>query len=382
MPLIDRVKKNLREIYLKGRIRTRSNHYDSIRVDLSSNDYLGLATDDRLRAHFVTQVRSGASASRVLCHALASHETLEKELAQCTGMESALVFGSGYLANTGVLSSLISRRDFVVSDKYVHASLLDGIRLSMASHLRAGHNSLEQYEQRLRQIHKKRKPGQEVFIVTESVFSMDGDIAPLSELHMLLTRYDAFLVLDEAHAVGVYGKSGGGMFSESGLSPDRVLVLGTLSKSLASYGGFACGSKEVIEYIVNTSRPFIFSTALPEVVIGTALSALLLCKEHPEWRSELRKKSDLFINRLQAHGLGTGDSSTHIVPIYTGTEARTMHVQAALAQKNIKVSGIRPPTVPEGTSRLRCSVSRAYETKELLSAADTIAEVMSLSHAA
>jgi 8-amino-7-oxononanoate synthase len=376
MPLADRVKNTLEELYLKGRIRSLAKDDPSTVIDLSSNDYLGLTHNEFLRTHFQQQSRTGASASRVLCPVLPAHEKLEKELAECTGMESALLYGSGYLANIGVLSSLISRNDFVLSDKYVHASLLDGIRLSGARHFRVRHNCTQQYEQRLKMVQDKRKPGQEVFLVTESVFSMDGDIAPLRDLYELAERNDAFLVVDEAHAIGVYGRSGGGVVSESELSGERILLLGTLSKSLGSYGGFVCGKREIIDYLVNTSRSFIFSTALPEVVVQSALTALILVRENPGWGRELLKNAEVFKNRLISHGIDTAKIPTHIVPVHTGDEVKTMDARKALREKGIIVSGIRPPTVPPGTSRLRCSISLTHTHRDLENAADEIAKVL------
>ncbi len=375
MSLRNRINNSLEKLYLNDRIRSVKKNYCPGRIDLSSNDYLGLASDIRLRSHFHQQERLGASASRVLCPPLHIHAELESELAQCTDMESALLFGSGYLANIGTLSSLIDRKDIVLSDKYIHASLLDGIRLSMGRHLRVNHNDLDHYESRLKEATSGRKAGEEIFIVTESVFSMDGDIAPIKEIYLLAKRYDATLIIDEAHAIGVFGVSGGGVFSSSGLSSEGVVLLGTLSKSLASYGGFVSSTQEIIQYLISTARSFLFSTALPNIVVEPALTALRLIKEHPDWGKEVLEKSQIFIKKLQEQGVSVSNNGTHIVPVFTGDEKRTIRIQKLLAEKGILISGIRPPTVPQGTSRLRCSLSRTHSVEDIIYAADEVVSV-------
>lgn len=394
MSLSNRINKDIQQLEIKGRVRSlgrRDTLRDALRyassapiaqlLDLSSNDYLGLASDDSLTLSLKDQKYVGSSASRVLCPRLLEHEALETALAAITQQEAALLFGSGYLANIGTLSALINRNDIVISDKLIHASLIDGITLSRATHYRTNHNDLSHFEERLQHSTKNRSEGKEVFIVTESVFSMDGDLAPLKELLMLAKTYDATLIVDEAHAIGVFGKEGGGLFSElfeEGLGDDaqRVVLLGTLSKSLASYGGFVSAKKEIIQYLISSARSFLFSTALPEVVVQSALSALNLLKQHPEWRKEVLNKSQIFASALRAQGLKVGETYSNIIPIITGDEAVTILIQERLAEQGIIVAGIRPPTVPPRTSRLRCSISRKHTEEELIIAAEKIVKAV------
>jgi 8-amino-7-oxononanoate synthase len=360
MPLGGRINRNLDDLARRNRLRSITNTYELQPrenmpiLDLSTNDYLGLAVDPRIPFSLQETRRLGTSASRVLCYNLELHAELEIQLAHFTGFESSLLFGSGYLANIGVLSCLIERHDYVISDKYIHASLLDGIRLSMASHHRVLHNSLSHFESELQKISRQRKDGQEVFLVTESVFSMDGDFAPVEELYALAKKHDATLILDEAHALGVFG---GGLLHASGLDPSTVILLGTLSKSLGSYGGFVSAGSRIKEYLISSARSFLFSTALPEVLIEGALGALLSINKDSFMGARVLERSHFFREQLRKFNLEVEAEGSHIVPIPIGDEREVLRIASALKEKGIFVSAIRPPTVPSGTSRLRCSVT-------------------------
>lgn len=383
MSLIDRVKRKIKDLEQKGRIRFifSKNPINSINdrvrfIDFSTNDYLGLATNSVNLSLEGNRSRIGTSSSRVLSSNLIYHEKLENELADFTGMESSLLFGSGYLANIGTLSSLINRNDIVLSDKFIHASLIDGINLSKAKNHRFVHNDINHLESLINKLSLSRKKYQEIFIVTESVFSMDGDMAPIAELNFLAKKHGATLIIDEAHAIGVFGDCGGGVLSSLNIENEEIILLGTLSKSLGSYGGFVCASKEIIEFLISTARSFLFSTALPDLLVQTALSSLYLIRENPRWGESLLKKADIFREKLKIHNIITGDSISQIIPINIGEERKTIEVKNLLLSSGINLAAIRPPTVPEGTSRLRCSINLTHSDNDLLYAAAEISKYL------
>jgi len=379
MSIQSRIKDKLKELEQNRRARSISYKNDpsdtTIVLDLSSNDYLGLSRDVRLRAPLKELSRVGTSASRVLGNSLQVHADFEYSIADFTGFEKSLLFGSGYLSNIGVLSSLIGRNDYVISDKLIHASLIDGINLSRGNHLRASHNSISHFEDRLKKVSTKRLSGSEVFLVTESVFSMDGDLAPLRDLYELARKYDATLIVDEAHAMGVYGDMGRGLFDEEckGLERENVIILGTLSKSFGSYGGFVCGSSDIIAYLISTARSFLFSTALPEALVHSSAIALSIFKSEQCLGKDVLRRAALFRRALEEEGINFDHQTSHILPIHVGEEGKTLKVAEELKKKGIKLSAIRPPTVPIGTSRLRCSITNVCAESQLLSAAKEIA---------
>lgn len=343
-------------------------------INFSSNDYLNLSPHPRVKqaaALAADNYGGGAPSSRLMSGHLTIHHQLECALADLMEMESALVFGSGFLANLGVITSLVGKGDCIFSDKLCHASLIDGIRLSGASSYRFAHNDLAHLE-KLLQAHCQS--GQLSLIVTESVFSMDGDIAPLEELIRLGRRYGALLMIDEAHAIGVFGHRGGGSCSDlpEDLRPD--IVMGTMGKALGAYGGFCAVSAEMRDYFINFARPFIFSTALPPAVIAAAYQAVQLILEQPDMGNELRRRTHCLCRELTDCGLTTFSPSS-IVPVILGDNKLAVAVAERLRCEGILVSAIRPPTVPAGTARLRLSVTLAHTEKDLRYAAQRISRI-------
>jgi 8-amino-7-oxononanoate synthase len=326
-------------------------------INLCSNDYLGLSEDPRIKlalAHALEEdVRYSSSGSRLLSGYAAVWDDLEDELASFSGVESALYFSSGYLANAGLLSAIIKSDATVFSDSANHASLIDGIRLTGARKIIYPHNNLNYLEKALR---ASDQPG-ERFIIVESIFSMDGDRAPISDLYALADRYEAALIVDEAHATGVEGPSGRGLVAASG-RPDCVLAtIHTCGKALASMGAFIACSGRVREYLINKARTFIFSTALPPYIASQTRTALNLVRSADDRRQHLRTWSRLLRTALIQDGFDTGASESHIIPIILGSNENALNTAARLSKAGFGIRAIRPPTVPPATARLRVSLN-------------------------
>jgi len=333
-------------------------------INFASNDYLGFSHNRQvIDACTAAAERYGSSSasSRLVSGTLPVHEELEAALAMELKAPAALVFSSGYLANLGVVASQARRHDILLLDKLSHASLLDAASLSQAKTERYQHNDLEHLEVLLQKFTQKRVADARVFIVTEAVFSMDGDKAPLGELVELSERFDAQLVVDEAHAIGVLGPSGRGL----AVDYPGVIRSGSLGKALASQGGFALVSEGVSELLVNTARSFIYDTALAPSAAAGALAALSLLKSNPERGRELVATADWFRISLNQLGLNTGDSETQIVPLIVGDSLRAMELSELLAEEGFYVPAIRPPTVAEGSARLRFSITSSHKREDL-----------------
>jgi 8-amino-7-oxononanoate synthase len=338
---------------------------------LCSNNYLGLADHPRVRqaaADAAERFGAGAGASRLVSGNMSLHRRLEERLAAFAGYEAALLFGSGYLANLGTIAALAGRGQVVFSDELNHASIIDGCRISRAECFIYRHADLEHLSWGLR---KQARDGG--LIVTDAVFSMDGDVAPIPELLDLARRHRCLLVVDEAHATGALGPGGGGAVAEAGLSGEVDLIVGTLGKTLGSYGAYVCGSAKVVDLLINTARPFIFSTALPPPVIGAALAALTLLAGQPGMVEQLRRNGAILRDALAGHGLEVGASRTQIVPVVVGDARRATALCERALEGRVFAQAIRPPTVPEGTSRLRLSVMANHRADELCAAAHVIA---------
>jgi 8-amino-7-oxononanoate synthase len=335
-------------------------------VNLCSNDYLGLAESDALRAAVLDAVqqaaRVGGTGSRLLSGHLDVWDDLEQEFAEFAGTEAALYFGSGYAANIGLLTSVLRKSDIVFSDELNHASLIDGIRLSGARKAIYPHLDLNILEEGLR---SHANEGGRKFVVTETVFSMDGDVAPLVEMAALCERFGAGLILDEAHATGVHGPSGRGIAVATGLAADAVAVMHTCGKALASAGAFVCGSAALKEHLVNHARTFIFSTAMPPYIAGQILAALRIAQGMDVQRVELIANSRRLAASLRRQGYDTAGSTTQIVPVVIGGNDEALEVAAFLRTQGFSVRAIRPPTVKEGRARLRLSVTCAIAASEL-----------------
>jgi 8-amino-7-oxononanoate synthase len=335
-------------------------------VNLCSNDYLGLAEHPALREALLEAVREtprvGGTGSRLLSGHTAAWRELEEEFAQFSGTPAALYFGSGYLANIGLLTSLLGGDDLVFSDELNHASLIDGMRLSSARKIIYPHADLTALESSLRQHAGER--GRK-FIVTESVFSMDGDVADIDDLVSLANRYHAGLIVDEAHATAVHGPAGRGIVASVGRSSEVVAVVHTCGKALASAGAFVCGSAALKEYLFNHARTFIFTTAMPPYVAAQIRAALHLALEMDTQRAELLAHSQAFSVALRANGWDTSRSTTQIVPVVIGANDEALSAAAFLQSAGFAVRAIRPPTVPEGRARLRFSLTSSIKAKAL-----------------
>ncbi len=339
---------------------------------LCSNNYLGLAGHPRVReaaAAAALEWGVGAGAARLVSGTMVPHQELEERLAAFKGTEAALLFGSGYLANIGVLSALAGEGDLVLSDELNHASIIDGCRLSRAEIAVYRHCDAAHLEWILDRTERSRG----TVIVTDSVFSMDGDIAPLGEIAEIAQRHGARLVVDEAHATGTVGPDGRGAVAAAGLAGQVDVVVGTLGKALGSYGAFAACSRTMADYLLNTARSFIFSTALPVPAVAAATAALTLIETEPQLVSSLADAAGTLRAALGRHGLDTGESTTQIMPVIVGEADVATRVSERVLQAGVFAQVIRPPTVPEGTSRLRLAVMAGHTAEDLERAASVIA---------
>ena len=358
----------LKERERKGllrRLRPRRRDF----LEFSSNDYLGLAEHRWLKESAAKAARTwgtGVSASRLMCGSIPLHHELEEALAELSAMDSALLFGSGFLANEGLLSAVTDRDDLIFADRLNHASLIDGALLSRAGVYRYRHCDPDHLELFL----QNRTCRGNRYLVTDSLFSMNGDRAPLKELDRLANRYGCRLIVDEAHAMGVFG-GGGGLCREAGVRPHALV--GTLSKALGSYGGFVACRRELRDFLVNRARTFIYSTGLPPATAAAALEAVCLVQENPDWGAELLKKAGEFRDMVEGAGYSTAPSSSQIVPVVTGSSKAAMALSGALEERSISAVAVRPPTVPQGTARIRFSVTRNHSLNDLSQVAEALA---------
>ncbi|MFE4709359.1 8-amino-7-oxononanoate synthase [Paenibacillus sp. NPDC056722] len=347
---------------------------EQVLLNLSSNDYLGLSQHpailEVMREALLTE-GAGSGASRHVTGNRASYSRLEEALADWQNCEAALVFANGYMANSGVISALVGRGDVVFSDQLNHASIVDGIVLSRAEHARYRHNNMEHLRTLLDKYRDKRRK----LIVTDAVFSMDGDQAPLRELAALKREYGAMLMVDEAHSGGIYGGRGEGLSHELGLQDDVDIHMGTFSKSFGVYGAYICGSRMVIRWLVNKARPLIYSTALPPSIVAGITKALVLVQEEHWRRERLCAASRLFRSLLCDAGFNIGAGDSPIVPLIVGNNDLALRFSRALEEEGILAVAIRPPTVPDGTARIRFSLSAVHSDKELTHAAVRIHNV-------
>lgn len=343
-------------------------------LNFSSNDYLNLSNHPEVKAAAVEATKRlgcGATASRLMSGHLELHEALEADLARMVGSEAVLVFGSGFLVNIGVLTAIAGRDDDIYADRLNHASLIDGMLLSGAKWHRYRHKDMDHLENLLK---KKASRGRRI-IVTDSIFSMDGDIAPLKDLAGLANHYGATLIVDEAHAIGVMGEKGGGVCRIPGNEIDAdAVVIGTLSKSLGGYGGFVACSHSMRSFLINRARSFIFSTGLPPGCLGGGRKAVLLVESTPQLGRQLLDRVHWFRENLTAEGFSLPKFESQILPIHIGNNQEALDLAGSLWQKNIMVTAIRPPTVPAGTTRLRVSVTLAHSNGDLQFAAKEFAE--------
>ncbi|HOW27928.1 MAG TPA: 8-amino-7-oxononanoate synthase [Elusimicrobiota bacterium] len=333
-------------------------------INFASNDYLAMSSDPRLKkaaAEAVARWGAGATASRLLGGTLSLHEQLERRLADLKRTAACLVFPSGYHVNTGVLPVLADAGDVLFLDRYSHASLVDGARLSKAELRVFKHNDPSDLGRCLKRAGRYRRR----WIVTESVFSMDGDRAPLREIGSLAARYGASVYVDEAHATGVWGGEGEGLVPSAGMNPESTVVMGTMSKALGGLGGFLCGSEGLKDWVVNRCRSFIYSTALSPVLVATALTALEIVTQDPERRERLFSLSDRLRHGLRGAGYEVMGDQGPIVPLLLGAERTALRFSEQLFERDVWAPAVRFPTVPKGHSRIRFSVSAGHTDADI-----------------
>jgi 8-amino-7-oxononanoate synthase len=333
-------------------------------VNFASNDYLGLAANERLIAAAVAACRAegvGRGASPLICGRAEAHAELEQRLAAFEGAEAALVFPSGFAANAGVIPALVDRGDAIFADAKNHASLIDGCRLARATTHVYAHRDVGALEKLLASSAQARRR----LIVTDTLFSMDGDLAPLAEIAGLARRYDSMLLVDEAHATGVFGEHGRGVAEVVGVEDPAIIRIGTLSKALGAAGGFVCGTRDLIQWLANRARSYVFSTAQPAATSAAACAALDLVEAEPQRGARLLDTAKRLRWELGQRGWNTGDSASQIIPLVVGEPSAAMQLSAELRERGYWIPAIRPPSVPAGESLLRLSLTAGH-TEEMV----------------
>src|SRR3990167_559142 len=338
-----------------------------------SNDYLGLANHERLKQVAIETIKHygvGTGASRLISGNINVHEKLEKSLAQFLGTESAIVFATGYMTNVGTISALVNginmfrlfkKKTLIISEELNHASIIDGCALAKTEVKIYKHKDINGLESILKKHENKRK-----IIVTDAVFSMDGDIAPLPEVVDLAKKYGAMLMVDEAHSIGVLGKTGRGVTEHFGIPPrDIPILMGTLSKAFGSIGGYIAGTKNLIDYLRITARSYIFSTALPPAASAVTLEAIHLISENPHIVRSLKNNTTYLIENLRKNNLNVLETETPIIPILIGDEAKAIHFSEKLFEAGILAPCVRWPVVPKGKARIRCVVMATHTQKHM-----------------
>ncbi|TVP57306.1 MAG: 8-amino-7-oxononanoate synthase [Halomonadaceae bacterium] len=350
------------------------------RLAFCSNDYLGLAAHPALTEALkgaADQWGVGSGASHLVCGHHQCHHDLEQALAAHTGREAALLFSSGYMANLGVIAALTGRGETILQDRLNHASLLDAARLSDARLVRYAHNDMGALKQRLESVDKP------ALVVTDGVFSMDGDLADLPAMAQLCQDHQVPLMVDDAHGIGVLGAQGGGVLSHFGLSPEQVPVLmGTLGKALGVYGAFIAGSQALIDYLVQKARPYIYTTALPPALAAATQVGLQLCRDESWRREQLTALVQRFRREAQGLGYELMPSATPIQPIMVGSAHEALRLSTALEEQGVLVTAIRPPTVPLGGARLRVTFSAAHTEAHLDQLLEALAKAREVVHGA
>lgn len=371
---------------LRRRVRSLSSAQDpEVRLDgrtlilLASNNYLGLANHPRVVAaakQAADEWGVGAGAARLITGSVELHDELERRLAELKATEDAILFSSGYLANLGTVSALVGPGDAVFSDELNHASIIDGSRLSRATVHVYPHRDADQLEKLLAEW-RRDHPSARALVVTDSVFSMDGDLAPLPDLADVCEAYDAILMVDEAHATGVVGPEGRGAVAHFRMEEQVPVVMGTLSKSLGAAGGFIAGSRALCDFLRNRARAFVFDTALPPPVVAAALAALDVLTLEPGRGERVRAKAGRFHDELRLLGYDALAPDAAVVPVMVGDADAALALSARLLELGVLVPAIRPPTVPEGTSRLRCTLMASHTDEHLGRAVDAFAAARS-----
>ena len=355
--------------------------YDGRRViNLASNNYLGLCNHPKLREAAVAATEKygvGSGAVRTIAGTMRIHMELEEKIARFKGVEACVVFQSGFAANAGTVSSILGKEDFILSDELNHASIIDGARLSRAKIKVFRHKDVAHCEELLKEI--AGEPGRKL-IITDGVFSMDGDIGPVGDLADLAERYGAIMMVDDAHASGVLGRNGRGSVDHFGATAKVDVQVGTLSKAIGALGGYVCGSRDLIDYLYHRARPFLFSTSHPPSVAATCIAAFDLLESEPERIERLWGNTEYFRGQLEMAGFDTGGrttpkSETPITPIILGDGRRTMEFSKALFDAGVMATGIAFPTVPEGKARVRTIMTSEHTREQIDQALETFASV-------
>ncbi len=331
-------------------------------LNFCSNNYLGLANDKRLLKAAQESMKTegfGAGASRLVCGNMAAHQELEEKMCQFKKSEGCLVFSSGYMANIGIISALFSKDDIIFSDRLNHASIVDGIKLSGAKFKRYPHSDMKALEKMLKEFKEiKRK-----VIITDSIFSMDGDIAPLDEIVRLAKKYKSLVMIDEAHALGVIGKNGRGLAEHFDVEKDIDIQMGTFSKAVGSFGAYCCGKKELMDELINKARSFIYTTGLPPAVCAASSKGIDIIQQEEALRKKLWDNTYFIRGELTSAGFDTQYSQTPIIPIVVKDSDLALEFSKRLVKEGVFISAIRPPTVPNNTARMRLSIT-AKHTKD------------------
>jgi len=353
-------------------------HVDGESVLLfAGSNYLDLAHHEEVTEAAARAARDqgcAAGGSRLINGNLAEHEALEEELAAFFGREAAVVFNTGYMANVGLIPALVGEGDVILSDALNHASIIDGARLSRAEVRVFPHGDLNALEELLCTVGQSKR---RVLLALDGIYSMDGDFAPIVSAAELADRYGAILLLDDAHGTGALGHTGRGSAEHCGVPDDNVpILMGTLGKALGSFGAFVVGSHALRDLMINTARSFIFSCALPPPQVAASRAALRILTREPWRRYRLQANAQLLRDRLQAHGLSSAPSSTHIVPVVLGDNQTTMAVCQALLERGFYAQGIRHPSVPKGTARLRITPMATHTEEEITSMAENLAKLV------
>ena len=363
--------KNLEARHLRRQLRiTESPSDTTITIEgrrficMASNNYLGLAnhlTVKRAAIEAIEQWGVGAGAARLISGTMTPHDQLEQELAQYKQVEATLTFGTGYTTNLGLIPALIDRNGLILADRYCHASLIEACRLAKATLRVFHHNDVEHLEKLL----KKREKARPTLVVTEGVFSMDGDLAPLPDLLTLCQQHEAALVIDDAHGTGVMGKNGRGTIEHFGLNPQDAIQMGTLSKAIGTGGGYIAGTADLKEYLLNTAKAFIYTTAQPPAIAAAASAAIRIIQHEPARREKLWKNRDTLHAALTGLGFQLTETQSPILPITVKSSETALKMSQALYDAGIYVPAIRPPTVPKNSSRLRLTVSSEHTEEQL-----------------
>ena len=367
--------KKLQEIKQKNRYRTRPILNENF-VNFSSNDYLSLKDNPITKQKLINNIDKlslGSGASVLVSGYHLIQKELEKFISEFKQTEDCIVVGSGYMANVGLIQAIFDEEDIIFSDELNHASIIDGIRISKAKKIIYKHCDVEDLEEKLKKYHTKGKK----IIITDGVFSMEGDIAPLDKIIEISKKYDAVVIVDDAHATGVIGEEGRGSLNYFNLMPDsNVVQMGTLSKAVGSYGAFICGSRILIDYLVNTIRSVIFTTGLSPIQNFISLENFKILAKEDFRRKEVLEKSKYLVNSLKNEGIDVKFFGTPIISLIAGEEEKALKLRDKLLEKGFFVQAIRPPTVPEGTSRLRITINYNHSYKDIERLCEALGELL------